>query len=116
MNELAIARSVVEHVAEAASGRRVHKITIEIGKLSGIAPDAVAFCFPEVARGTPAETARLDIREIGGRAYCETCGSEFPLPDMSAVCPCGSIRFRPIAGEELNLKSIEMELGEAEFL
>jgi hydrogenase nickel incorporation protein HypA/HybF len=114
MHELAIARSVVKHVAEAASGRRVHKITIEIGKLSGIAPDAVAFCFPEVARGTSAERARLDIREIGGRAYCETCESEFPLPDMSAVCPCGSVRFHPIAGKELNLKSIELELEAAE--
>jgi hydrogenase nickel incorporation protein HypA/HybF len=109
MKELAIARSIVEHVAEAARGQRVHRITLEIGKLSGVVPDAIALCFPEVARGTLAETARLDIREIGGRAYCETCESEFPIPNLLAICPCGSLRFRPVAGEELTLKSIELE-------
>jgi hydrogenase nickel incorporation protein HypA/HybF len=108
--ELAIACNVVELVAEAAAGRKVHRITLEIGKLSGVIPDAIAFCFPEVARGTPAETARLDIRQIDGRAYCESCESEFSIADMSGLCPCGSIRFRPIAGEELNLKSIDLEL------
>jgi hydrogenase nickel incorporation protein HypA/HybF len=109
--ELAIACDIAERVAKAAGGRKVHRITLEIGKLSGVIPDAIAFCFPEVARGTPAETARLDIRQIDGRAYCESCETEFPIVDMSGLCPCGSIRFRPIAGEELNLKSIELEIA-----
>ncbi|HTQ34142.1 MAG TPA: hydrogenase maturation nickel metallochaperone HypA [Stellaceae bacterium] len=109
MHELAITASIVELVAEAARGRPVRRVTLEIGKLSGVVPDAIAFCFPEIARGTPAETARLDIKEISGRALCETCGSEFPLVDLLVRCPCGSIRFRPIAGEELNLRSIELE-------
>jgi hydrogenase nickel incorporation protein HypA/HybF len=109
MHELTIARSIVEHVAEAARGRRVHRITVEIGKLSGVVPDGIVLHFPELARGTSLERARLDIREIGGRAYCEACESEFPIPDLSAICPCGSVRFRPVAGEELTLKSIELE-------
>ncbi|HZK89329.1 MAG TPA: hydrogenase maturation nickel metallochaperone HypA [Stellaceae bacterium] len=109
MNELAIACSIVEHVAEAARGRRVHRITLEIGKLSGVAPDAIAFCFPEIARGTAAATARLDIRQIAGRGYCESCERESPLADSSAVCPCGSMRFHTVAGEELTLKSIDLE-------
>ena len=112
MHELSIACCIVDLVAEAALGRRVERVTIEIGKLSGVVPDAVAFCFPEVARGTPAEAARLEILEIEGRACCEACRSEFPLPDLLAACPCGSIRFHPVAGEELNLKSIELEEAE----
>jgi hydrogenase nickel incorporation protein HypA/HybF len=111
MHELAIASSIVELVSAAACGRRVHRITVEIGKLSGVVPDAVAFCFPELARGTTAETARLDIRQIDGLAYCEVCESEFPIRDLWARCPCGSIRFRTVAGEELNLKSIDIEDG-----
>jgi hydrogenase nickel incorporation protein HypA/HybF len=109
MNELAIACSIVEHVAEAARGRKVHRITLEIGELSGVLPDAIAFCFPEIARGTTAATARLDIRQITGLAYCESCESEFPLKDRTAICPCGSIRFHMVAGEELTLKSIDLE-------
>lgn len=109
MHELAITCSIVELVTEAALGRKVQRIRLEIGKLSGVLPEAVAFCFPEVARGTLAETARLDIREVEGRACCEDCESEFPITDLLAACPCGSHRYRPVAGDELNLKSIELE-------
>ncbi|HEX3881061.1 MAG TPA: hydrogenase maturation nickel metallochaperone HypA [Stellaceae bacterium] len=109
MHELAITSSIVELVAEAACGRRVRRVLLEVGKLSGVVAEAIAFCFPEIARGTAAEAARLDIREIEGRARCETCDGEFPLVDLLATCPCGSVRYRPIAGQELNLKSIELE-------
>lgn len=109
MHELSIAYSIVEMVAEAAQGRNVRCVTLEIGRLSGVVPEAVAFCFPEVARGTPAEAARLDILEIDGRVRCEACGSEFATADLLAACGCGSIRCRPVGGEELNLKTIELE-------
>jgi hydrogenase nickel incorporation protein HypA/HybF len=109
MDELAIACRIVAHVAKAANGRKVHRITLEIGKLSGVKPDAIAFCFPEIARGTTAAVAQLDIRQIAGRGYCESCGSEFPLEDNSAPCPCGSTRTHTVAGKEVTLKSIELE-------
>jgi hydrogenase nickel incorporation protein HypA/HybF len=112
MHELSIACSIVELVAEAARGRKVQRVTLEIGKLSGVVPEAIVFCFPEVARGTSAEAACLDIREVEGRACCEACGSEFSIPDLLAICRCGSSRCRPIAGDELNLKCIELEEAE----
>ena len=112
MHELAITRNIVDLATEAARGRKVHRISLEIGKLSGVVSDAVAFCFPEVARGTLAEAAYLDIREVDGRARCETCQREFPMADLLAICPCGSTRYRQIAGDELNLRSIELEEAE----
>jgi hydrogenase nickel incorporation protein HypA/HybF len=112
MHELSIACSIVELVAEAASGRRVRRVTLEIGKLSGVIPEAIAFCFPEVARGTLAEDAHLDIREIDGRGRCEACGREFSMSELWALCGCGSTSCRPLAGDELNLKSIELEEAE----
>ncbi|MEJ2374104.1 MAG: hydrogenase maturation nickel metallochaperone HypA [Pseudolabrys sp.] len=109
MHELAITRNIVELVEEAAEGRKVSRVTLEVGKLSGVMCEAVAFCFPEVARGTPAEAAQLDIREIDGSARCEVCATEFATSDMLTPCPCGSLRFQQLTGEELNLKSIELE-------
>jgi hydrogenase nickel incorporation protein HypA/HybF len=50
MHELAITCNIVELVAEAAKGRKVHRITLEIDKLSGVLPDAIAFCFPDRER------------------------------------------------------------------
>ncbi len=109
MHELSIVCNIVELVAEVAGDRMVRCVTVEIGKLSGVEPDAIAFCFPEVARGTPVGEATLEIREVDAAARCEICGAEFPTPDMLSICPCGSRQFKRLRGEELNIKSIELE-------
>lgn len=111
MHELAIAYSIVDLVAKAAKGRNVARVTVEIGKLSGAVPGAIAFCFPEVAKGTEAEAAMLDICEIDATARCDLCGAQFATPSLLTACPSGSLHFQRLAGEELNVKSIE--LGEA---
>ncbi len=67
MHELGITRNVIAIVSDAADGRPVRRVTLEIGKLSGVMADAIAFCFDAVAEGTPLEGAKLDIREIDGR-------------------------------------------------
>jgi hydrogenase nickel incorporation protein HypA/HybF len=41
-------------------------ISVEVGKLSCVSPDALAFCFDVVAQGTLAEGARLNIRRTNG--------------------------------------------------
>lgn len=61
MHELGITRNIVAIVAEAANGRRVVKVTLEIGAQAGVMSDAIAFCFDVVAKGTPVEGAILDI-------------------------------------------------------
>jgi hydrogenase nickel incorporation protein HypA/HybF len=109
MHELSITCSVVEVVAEAAQGRKVSRVTLEIGKLSGVMPEAIAFCFPEVACGTALEAARLDIHEIDGSARCSSCGVEFATANLLTACSCGSPHFQRLTGEELNIKSIELE-------
>jgi hydrogenase nickel incorporation protein HypA/HybF len=109
MHELAITRNIVAIVGEAARGRRVTRVTIEIGRLSGVMPDAVAFCFDIVAAGTPLAGAALDIKEIDGRARCRDCGGEFAAETLFAPCPCGSRRCERVRGEELNIKAMELE-------
>jgi len=109
MHELGISRNIVAIVGEAAAGRRVRRVTLEIGKLSGVMPDALAFSFDLVAQGTPLEGAALEIRQIEGRARCAACGAEFAAPSFLTPCACGSRRLAHLAGEELNIKSMELE-------
>jgi hydrogenase nickel incorporation protein HypA/HybF len=109
MHELAIARNIVAIVAEQAAGRRVLKVTLEIGKLSGVMAGAIAFCFDQVALGTALDGAALDIREIDGRGRCQNCGGEFAKPALFTPCPCGSRQTKLLAGEELLIKSMELE-------
>jgi len=108
MHELSVTQNIVAIVAEAAEGRRVTRVTLEIGRLSGVMADAVAFCFDVVAQGTAVEGASLEIHEIDGLARCEACGLEFETETLFDPCPCGSIRSKPVRGEELIVKSIEM--------
>jgi hydrogenase nickel incorporation protein HypA/HybF len=109
MHELSVTCSIVEIVAQAARGRKVHRIIVEIGELSGVVSDSIAFWFPEVARGTELESAKLEIRTVNAIARCESCGAEFPTPTMLTACSCGSFRFNRLQGEELDVKSIELE-------
>ena len=108
MHEMAISCNIVEIVSEAAIGREVSVMTIEVGKLSCVARGALAFCFDVAAKGTVLENARLDIREIDGRARCSYCGAEFAAPSVVMPCTCASHDLRWLRGQELKIKSMEL--------
>ena len=109
MHELGITRNIVAIVSDAAQGRRVRRVTLEVGTLSGVLSEAIAFCFDTVAEGTPLEGAALDIRKIEGRGRCAACGSEFATPTLYTPCACGSRQIERVAGEELLIKTMELE-------
>jgi hydrogenase nickel incorporation protein HypA/HybF len=109
MHELGIVRNIVAIVGDAAKGRRVRRVTLDVGKLSGVMSDAIAFCFETVAQGTTLEGATLEIRQIEGRARCNACGSEFATDTLFTPCGCGSRQFKRLQGEELNINSMELE-------
>jgi hydrogenase nickel incorporation protein HypA/HybF len=109
MHELSITRNIVAIVCHHAQGRRVRRVTLEVGKLSGVMTSAIAFCFDVVAQGTVLEGATLDITEVEGRARCTACGAEFDTPTLYAACACGSRRLNRLQGEELKVKTMELE-------
>jgi hydrogenase nickel incorporation protein HypA/HybF len=113
MHELAITQSVVDTIAERTSGARVTLVRLDIGKLSGVVPDALAFCFELVASGTALDGAQLEISEPAGRARCRTCATEFGLEQLVLLCPCGSADVEVLAGRELAVRSVEIVEGEA---
>ena len=109
MHELSITRNIVAIVSDCAQGRRVRRVSLEVGKLSGVMSDAIAFCFDVVAQGTVLEGASLDIREVEARARCAVCGMEFGMPTLYAACACGSRRLDRLQGEELKITTVELE-------
>ncbi len=108
MHELGITRNIVSIVAEHASERRVKRVTLEIGRLSAVLPDAIRFCFDVCTQDTPLEGAELEILEIPGRGRCRECGAEFELEQPFGRCDCGSVRIECIGGEELKIKEMEV--------
>lgn len=110
MHELSITQSVVDTVTERVDGARVTAINLRIGKLSGVVPDALRFCFELIAEGTPLEGARLEIDEPAGRASCRGCGQDFELYDLILLCPCGSADVSVSDGQQLAVTSVEVEV------
>jgi len=110
VHELGITQEVVAIAAESARGRQVLRVVLEIGKLSGVLPDAVRFCFGPCAEGTAVEGAALEIVETPGRGRCRACGAEVPLDRPFGQCGCGCTDLEWLAGDELRVR--ELELGD----
>jgi hydrogenase nickel incorporation protein HypA/HybF len=108
MHELAITQSVVDMVVERMAGRRVALVRIRVGELSGVVPDAMAFCYELVTAGTDLEGSRLEIECTPGRAHCRGCGQEFALADLIMLCPCGSADVQVLGGRELEVASVDL--------
>ena len=110
MHEMSITQSVVDICTEHAAGRRVLAVTLEIGDLSGVVPDAVEFCFQACTAGTLLEGAALTIERVEPLAACQECGAESRVGSYFDPCPgCGSHRLAIIRGEELRVKELEVE-------
>ena len=77
MHEMALTESVVEMALEEArkaGAARIRRIVLDIGRLSAVEPEAMAFCFAAVAAGTAAEGAALEICDVEGAGWCADCG------------------------------------------
>ena len=108
MHELSITESVVAAVTERVGVAKVLRVQLEIGKLSGVVPDAVRFCFDVCAEGTGLAGATLDIIETPGRAHCRDCRADVALDDFIALCTCGSANLELLSGQELRIKEVEV--------
>ena len=106
MHELAITQSVVEAVTERTGAMPVTTVRLRVGRLAGVVPDAMRFCFELVTAGTPLEGARLEFDRPDGRGRCRTCGAEFVLADLILLCSCGSADVEVLAGRELVVASV----------
>lgn len=108
MHELAIAQGVVDAVVERLGDARVAVVHLTIGRVSGVDPDAIRFCFDLVAAGTGLAGARLQVGEPPGEARCRACGAEFAVEDLVLLCGCGSADVELLRGGELLVGAVEL--------
>ena len=110
MHELGITRNVVSIVSERAAGQKVLRVSLEVGRLSGMLSEAIRFCFEICAKGTPLEGATLQIIDVEGRGLCSACGAEPVMTMPLGRCPqCHEPSLRIVAGTELKIKEMEVE-------
>lgn len=108
MHELALMESVVDAIEQRIERGRVVTVRLAVGRLAAVVPDALRFCFDVCTKGTIAEGAALEIRDVPGRATCLDCGAEAEIEDLLARCACGSARLSITSGEELRIQDVEV--------
>jgi hydrogenase nickel incorporation protein HypA/HybF len=109
MHELALMGRVVAAVASRVRPARVARVRIQIGKLAGVLPETVQFCFAICARGTPLDGAALEIDEVRGRGHCRRCGADVTMETFVDPCACGSVEIDVVGGKELRIETMEVQ-------
>jgi len=116
MHELSIAQSLIERVEELASregAERVERVTVRVGALCGVDPEALGFVFPIAAEGTAAGGAQLTIERVPAAVRCRGCGRTCePVFPFFLCGHCGSDDVEVTAGRELDLASVDVAVPE----
>ncbi|MEU0249063.1 hydrogenase maturation nickel metallochaperone HypA [Streptomyces sp. NPDC006235] len=112
MHELSIATAIIERAGELARADGTHAVsavTVRVGELAGVVPDALDFAF-EVARdGTALAGARLVVEQVPAQAWCGPCAEEFPvgMPPFFWCPRCDQPTNDLRSGRELEITGIE---------
>lgn len=116
MHELSIAMALVEQVEKVAREQKAlsaAKVTVTIGALSGVDPEALRGAFPLAAEATEAAGAELEIIRVEASLRCRVCG-ERSRPETPFLCcaGCGSTDVEVESGRELYVTSIEVDVAD----
>ncbi|OEU74105.1 MAG: hypothetical protein BA874_10335 [Desulfuromonadales bacterium C00003068] len=113
MHELAITQELVSLAQSQAlthGARHISSITIEVGTLSGVIADSMAFCYDSCTKGTILEGSTLKIVPIAALGWCPDCEQQREMNSASLACiECGGFFIKPEQGTELRLVELETD-------
>ena len=113
MHELSISEGIVEVAAAAVRALPppwppVSRVTVRIGRLTGLVSDSVRHYFGLLVPGTPLAGAGLEVEEVPIRARCADCARVFVIETLSFTCShCGSGFVELLSGRELQVVSVD---------
>jgi len=112
MHELGLMQNIVDAVQDHARSnnvKKVMKVILEVGKVSGVVPESLEFCFEICTKDTALEGAELEIQSVAAVARCKGCGQDFDLVEHDFSCPtCKDSAWEMISGRELIIKGLEV--------
>ncbi|OGB33124.1 MAG: hydrogenase maturation nickel metallochaperone HypA [Burkholderiales bacterium RIFCSPLOWO2_12_FULL_61_40] len=112
MHEMSLAEGVLQLLEDAARQQKFEKVItvwLEIGQLSGVEVEAMAFCFDAVTRDSVAQGARLEIVVLPGVGWCMECSQSVPMSEVFGECPhCGGFQMQVTGGTEMRVKELEV--------
>ena len=113
MHEFSIVQSLlalIEEHAHERGAKKVTKVVLRVGVLSGVEAHLLKVAFDTFKEGTVAQEAELVIKQEKLKVFCKDCNETFEKDELNALCPkCGSLNTEIVGGEDLLLESLEME-------
>ncbi|WP_024786775.1 MULTISPECIES: hydrogenase/urease nickel incorporation protein HypA [unclassified Lebetimonas] len=113
MHEYSIVDSLLQLADEHArknNAKKVTKLEIKIGILSGVEPDLLQTAFETFKEGTICEEAEFIMKIQPVVVRCKNCGYKTELKKDEYRCPkCNSGNLEIIDGEDMYLMSLELE-------
>lgn len=114
MHEVGLLNQALELALEAAAqenARRILRIKLRVGALAGVVPEAMAFAFDVVSKGTPAEGGTFEWEEVPVLCRCrQGCPDFHPEDPAVFACPrCGTPSWDVLQGRELHLVEVDIE-------
>jgi len=112
MHELSLSIDTIDLIVNQTKHHQFNKVkamTLSIGALSCIEPDALITGLTFASRGTVAEGAKINIEIIPATATCMNCYQMVSVSSHLDSCQyCHSNQLRIESGEELKIKNIEV--------
>lgn len=113
MHEYSIVQSLIdscqEHV-KANDARKVTKVVVKIGVMSGVEPHLFSEAFSVFKEDTVCNDAELVLNVQKVKIECNDCGDIQELQKNEYLCPkCQSENIKIIDGEEMFLMQLELE-------
>ena len=103
------ALAVIGREAGAHGVTQVTRVTLRVGVISGVVPEALRFAFEALSPGTVASGAELVIEHVPAIAHCKECDRDFTVEDgFIFECPeCHALSADVRSGRELELVRLE---------
>ncbi|MDJ0709152.1 MAG: hydrogenase maturation nickel metallochaperone HypA [Woeseiaceae bacterium] len=113
MHELSVCMSLLDQVTAIAAerdARRITRIELTVGPLSGIEIDLLETAWPIAAAGTLADNAAFVVTATEIVVQCRACGANTTAQNNRLLCgSCGASQTHVISGEEMILQRVELE-------
>ena len=113
MHEYSIVQALIkqcEDIANENEVKKIMKVFIKIGVMSGVEIHLLKTAFDTFKEGTICDGAELIINHQKIKLHCNECGAEYEIDEINYKCiECESLNVKVIDGEDMYLMSLEME-------